>query len=139
MTKFISVIDERVRCAAIIEGGTANRWPDNIAPWQPLGPSDMEQNLFPSAIYGVDNVDLHVAIAPRPLLAAIEHYAPAFDKAAQAIQAFATDNSTCRKNSLLSPRTIRMPGLPKLRLATADWFCRWFYDRKGPASEPIRD
>src|SRR5665213_3759893 len=27
MTKFISVVDERVQCAAIIEGGTANRWP----------------------------------------------------------------------------------------------------------------
>ncbi|MES2222712.1 MAG: alpha/beta hydrolase family protein [Acidobacteriota bacterium] len=26
---------------------------------------------------------------------------------------------------------------PKLRLATADWFSRWFYNRKGPSSEPV--
>ena len=87
LTKFISVVDERVQCAAIIEGGTVNRWPIKVPPWQPdWSQSDVEQNLFPSALYGIDNVDLHIAIAPRPCLAGIEHYGPAFDQAAQAIQ-----------------------------------------------------
>ena len=47
MTKFISVVDERVRCAAIIEGGAGDRWPMKVVPWEPIGPSDVEQNLFP--------------------------------------------------------------------------------------------
>ena len=67
-TKFISALDERVQCAAILEGGTVNNWPIKLSPWQPYGPSDVEQNLFPAALYGVDHVDLHIAIAPRPLL-----------------------------------------------------------------------
>jgi len=135
MTKFISVIDERVQCAAIIEGGTANRWPEKIAPWQPLGPSDIEQNLFPAAIYGVDNVDLHVAIAPRPLLAAVEHYDSAFDRAAQAIHLRYQQLDVPEKFVTVAaddPHAWTM----KLRLATTDWFCRWFYDRKGSVSEP---
>ena len=68
LTKFISVVDERVQCAAIIEGGMVNRWPLKIAPWEPVDLGDVEQNLFPAAIYGIDDVDLHTAIAPRPLL-----------------------------------------------------------------------
>ena len=32
----------------------------------------VEQNLFPAAVYGADLCDLHVAIAPRPLMAMIE-------------------------------------------------------------------
>ena len=60
----------------IHEGGTRNRWPMRLSPFSPLGPSDVEQNLFPAAIRGIDNADVHVAIAPRPLMATIEHYAP---------------------------------------------------------------
>jgi cephalosporin-C deacetylase-like acetyl esterase len=134
MTTFISVVDERVQCAAIIEGGMGNRWPLNIAPWQPVGLGDVEQNLFPSAIYGIDEVDLHTAIAPRPVLTGIEHYSPAFNQAAQVVQN--------RYRQLGAPEKFATVAsgdphawTPKLRLATADWFCRWFYDRKGPQSE----
>ena len=86
LTQFISALDERIQCAAVIEGGTANRWPIELEPGSRLGPADIEQNLFPAAIYGVDNVDVHVAIAPRPLLAASEHRSPQFDGARQAIE-----------------------------------------------------
>lgn len=134
-TKFISAIDERVQCAAVLEGGTTNRWPVKLAPWQPFGPSDVEQNLFPAAIYGIDNVDLHIAIAPRPLLVGIERYGPAFDQAAQSIQARYQQLGVPEKFSTVAADDPH-GWTPKLRLATTDWFCRWLYDRKGPASEP---
>jgi pimeloyl-ACP methyl ester carboxylesterase len=134
MTKFISVADERIQCVAIIEGGTANRWPLKIEPWQPIGPSDVEQNLFPAALYGIDNVDLQTAIAPRPLLAGIEHYQPAFDQATQAIQARYRQLGVQDKFATVASDDPHA-WTPKLRLATTDWFCRWFYDRKGPQSE----
>lgn len=127
MTKFISVVDPRVGCAAILEGGTAN------ASTRSIGFGDIEQDLFPAAIYGINNVDLHVAVAPRPLLACIEHYSEGFDRAADAIRArykqlgaedhFATVAAD-------DPHSWS----PKLRRATTDWFCRWFYGRSGPSA-----
>ena len=136
LTKFISVADERVQCAAIIEGGTANRWPIKLAPWEPLGPADIEQNLFPAALYGIDNVDLHAAFAPRPLLAAIEHYSPAFNQAAQAIQHCYQQLGVPEKFTTVAsddPHAWTM----KLRLATVNWFSRWLYGREGPARETL--
>ena len=135
MTKFISAVDERVQCVAVIEGGTANRWPLKIVPWQPLGPGDVEQNLFPAALYGIDNVDLQTAIAPRPLLAAVEHYEPPFDEAVQKIQARYRQLGAQKKFATVASDDPHA-WTPKLRLATTDWFCRWFYDRKGPLNEP---
>jgi dienelactone hydrolase len=135
LTQFISALDDRIRCAAVIEGGTANRWPVQLVPGSRLGPADIEQNLFPAAIYGIDNVDVHVAIAPRTLLAAIENITPHFDRASQAIQQ--------RYRQLDAPERFTTVAADdphawtvKLRLATTDWFCRWFYNRPGPASEP---
>jgi cephalosporin-C deacetylase-like acetyl esterase len=135
LTLFISALDERVRCAVVVEGGTSHRWPVNFSPGDRVGPSDVEQNLFPSALYGIDLCDLHVAIAPRPLLALIEDYGPGFNLAAQHIreryellgvpEKFATGEAT-------DPHAWTV----KLRLATTDWFCRWFYGRPGPVSEP---
>jgi cephalosporin-C deacetylase-like acetyl esterase len=135
LTKFIGVVDERVQCAAIIEGGTANRWPLNIAPWEPIGPADAEQNLFPAALYGIDNVDLHTAIAPRPLLVAIEHYSRGFDRAAEAIQTRYRQLGVPEKFLTVAADDPHAWTV-KLRLATTDWFCRWFYHRNGPLSEP---
>ena len=135
MTKIISVVDERVRCAAIIEGGMVNRWPMKVERWQPIGPSDVEQNLFPAAIYGIDDIDLHVAIAPRPVLTAIEQYSPAFDQAARAVQDRYRQLGAAEKFATV-PSDDPHAWTPKLRLATADWFSRWFYDRKGPQVEP---
>ena len=138
LTLFISALDERVRCAVVNEGGTGHRWPLHIQPGMPVGPSDVEQNLFPAAIHGIDLCDLHVAIAPRPLLALIEDFAPEFNTAADHIRAryqqfgapekFATAEAT-------DPHAYTL----KLRQATTNWFCRWFYGRKGPDSEPEFD
>ena len=135
LTKFISALDERVQCAANIEGGTANSYPVTILPWEPLGPGDVEQNLFPAAVYGIDQVDLHAAIAPRPLLVGIEHYSAAFDQAADAIQACYRKLGVPEKFTTVAaddPHAWTM----KLRLATTNWFSRWLYGREGPSREP---
>lgn len=135
LTMFISALDERVQCAVINEGGTGNRWPLAIRPRHRIEPSDVEQNLFPAALYGIDQCDLHVAIAPRPLLATIENYSPDFERAAVHIRRryeqlgtpdrFATEEAN-------APHAFTS----KLRLATTNWFCRWFYRRPGPSTEP---
>ena len=135
LTLFISALDERVQCAAMHEGGTRHRWPLQIRPETPIGTGDVEQHFFPAAIYGIDLCDVHVAIAPRPLLSTIENYSPEFNEAAQHIKdryrlldapdRFATVEAT-------DPHALTV----KLRLATVDWFGRWFYNRRGPEREP---
>ena len=135
MTMFISVADERVQCAAVNEGGTGHRWPVRAGAGGRLGPSDVEQNIFPAAVYGADLCDLLSSIAPRPLLTTIENYSPGFNLAAEHIkkryeqlgvpEKYATEEAT-------DPHS----WTPKLRLATTDWFCRWFYGRRGPTVEP---
>ena len=133
ITKFLTVVDERIQCAAILEGSTANSWPDRS-----IGLGDVEQNLFPAALYGVDNMDLHVAIAPRPLLVGIEHEGTGFSKAAAAIKdrysqfGVAEKFSTCVSGD---PHA----WTPKLRLATTDWFCQWLYNHPGPLVEDAQD
>ena len=135
LTLFISALDERVKCAVVNEGGTGHRWPMELRPESRIGPSDAEQNYFPGAKHGVDLCDLHVAIAPRPLLALIENYSSRFNRAAEHIRTryqqlgvpekFATEEAT-------DPHAWTV----KLRLAATDWMCRWFYGRSGPAEEP---
>jgi cephalosporin-C deacetylase-like acetyl esterase len=135
LTQFISALDERIRCAVINEGGTGHRWPVHFGAGSRLGTGDTEQHIFGSGLYGIDLCDLHVAIAPRPLLVTIENYSPRFDRAAEHIRAryelmgvpekFATEQAT-------DPHGMTV----KLRLATTNWFCRWFYNREGPAAEP---
>ncbi|HEX4810403.1 MAG TPA: alpha/beta hydrolase family protein [Bryobacteraceae bacterium] len=135
LTLFISALDERVKCAVVNEGGTANRWPIAIRSERQVGPADVEQNYFPGAKYGVDMPDLHIAIAPRPLLALIEQYHPAFNHAAGQIHSryaqlgvadrFATGEAN-------DPHA----WTPKLRLATTQWLCRWLRDTPGPNREP---
>lgn len=134
MTDIVSVVDERIRCAVSIEGGMANRWPVHFAKWQPIGPSDVEQNLFPAATYGVDDVDLHVGIAPRPVLTAKENYNPSFDEAANAVQERYRQLGALDKFATVSADDPHSWS-PKIRVAAADWFCRWFYGRKGPETE----
>jgi cephalosporin-C deacetylase-like acetyl esterase len=124
-----------VKCALVNEGGASHRWPVNIRPESRVGPSDVEQNLFPAARYGIDQCDLHVAIAPRPLLALIEEYSPRFNITADHIRSryqqlgvpeqFATGEAT-------DPHAWTV----KLRLAATDWFWRSFYNRSGPTQEP---
>jgi cephalosporin-C deacetylase-like acetyl esterase len=134
LTKFIAVMDERVACAAINEGGTRNKWPMRIPLYKPMGTGDTEQHLFPSGIYGIDNVDLHAAIAPRPLLVTIEHYSSEFGSAAAAIRA-RYEQLGAGDKFLTVPADDPHAWTVKLRIANTDWFSRWFYDRPGPPAE----
>ncbi len=134
LTLFISALDERVQCAAVHEGGTLHRWPLEIRPETPIGTGDVEQHFFPAAIYGIDLCDVHVTIAPRPLLATVENYSQELHETARPYQEryrllgvperFATEEAT-------DPHAMTV----KLRLATTDWFSRWFYNRRSPARE----
>jgi cephalosporin-C deacetylase-like acetyl esterase len=135
LTLFISVLDERVKCAVVNEGGTVHRWPVQIPMWARIPSPDVEQNLFPAALYGADMCDLHAAIAPRPLLVLVENYGPRFNSAIEhirgryqqlgAAEKFASEEAT-------DPHAWTV----KLRLATTRWFSRWFYGRPGPEREP---
>lgn len=135
LTRFIAAVDERVQCAVINEGGTANRWPLQIGPEARLGPSDVEQNLFPSAKLGVDHVDMQVAIAPRPLLVQIEDFYPRFDEAVKQIRERYTQLGAADKFEAIEA-TDPHAWTPRLRLATTRWFSRWFYGKPGPEVEP---
>lgn len=130
LTKFISLVDQRVQCAAILEGGTANQWPT-----QGVGLADVEQNLFPAATYGVDNADLHAAIAPRPLLAGIEHFTPAFESAAQSIRERYRQLGAGDKFATVAADDPHS-WTPKLRIATTDFFRRWLMGVQEHSLEP---
>jgi len=134
-TLFISALDERVRCAVVVEGGTEADWPIALRPETHIEIGDTEQEQFPSATYGVDRPDLHIAIAPRPLLVLIEKYHPEFNSAADQIRNRYQQLGVPEKFSTGEaddPHAWTM----KLRQLTTDWFCRWFYNRPGPAREP---
>lgn len=135
LTKFIAAMDTRIQCAVINEGGTANQWPIHLPIFEPLGTGDAEQHLFPRAIYGIDNVDLHSAIAPRPLLVTIEHYSPRFNEAVDAIRARYQALGAAEKFDSV-PADDPHAWTFKLRNANSDWFSRWFYNRSGLGSEP---
>jgi cephalosporin-C deacetylase-like acetyl esterase len=134
LTLFISAVDERVQCAVVNEGGTNHRWPSHIPMWSHINVPDIEQNLLPAALYGVDMCDLHQAIAPRPLLALIENYSPHFNETAGHIRHryqqlgvadhFSTGEAT-------DPHAWTY----KLRLASTDFMSRWLLNRPGPTTE----
>jgi cephalosporin-C deacetylase-like acetyl esterase len=134
LTLFITLLDDRVKCAVMNESSTNHAWPVHVARWARIPAPDAEQNIFPAATYGMDRCDMNAAIAPRPLLTTIEEYTPKFTGPADHIRArykllgveekFATQEAT-------DPHAWTM----KLRQATTDWFSRWFYGRKGPAQE----
>jgi cephalosporin-C deacetylase-like acetyl esterase len=135
LTLFISAIDERVKCAVVNEGGTSHRWPTEVELWSRLGPSDVEQNLFPAALWGADLCGLHQAIAPRPLLALIENYSPRFNAAADHIRERYRQLGVAEKFATAEATDPHAWTL-KLRLAATDWLSRWFYGRPGPRREP---
>ena len=97
--------------------------------------ADVEQNMFPAALQGVDLCDLHAAIAPRPLLAMIENIRRASTRR-PSISASATSNSARPTNSRPYEASDPHAWTVKLRLAATDWLSRWFYGRPGPDREP---
>jgi cephalosporin-C deacetylase-like acetyl esterase len=134
LTLFISALDERVKCAVVNEGGTVHRWPLEIRPETRIGPSDVEQNFFPGAKYGVDMPDLHVAIAPRPLLALIEQYNPRFNRAAEQIRKRYVQLGVADRFETEEANDPHA-WTPKLRLATTRWLSRWLGSSPAPQRE----
>jgi cephalosporin-C deacetylase-like acetyl esterase len=132
---FISALDERVKCSVVNEGGTSSRWPLTIRPESRIGPSDVEQNFFPGAKYGVDLPDLHIAIAPRPLMAMIEEYHPAFNRAAEQIRQRYAQLGVAERFETEEANDPHA-WTPKLRLATTRWLSRWLLQSPGPDREP---
>ena len=130
LAMFLGCADERIRCVVINEGGTYHRWPVVRKPDGSLPISDAEQNLFPAAVDGIDICDMHVAIAPRPLLVTIEEYAPAFDETATHIRARYELLGAAERFGTEEARA-RHAWTPKLREATAKWFSRWFDGHSG--------
>jgi cephalosporin-C deacetylase-like acetyl esterase len=135
LTMFLACADERIRCAVINEGGTMHRWPFDLGPSARLSPPDAEQNLFPAAIHGIDACDLHVAIAPRPLLATIEYYAPAFNETAAHIRARYTLLGAAAQFSTDEARAGHA-WTARLRIDTVDWLSHWLRNQPGPQIEP---
>ncbi len=135
LTMFIAAMDERVACAVVNEGGTQNRWPLDLPPNSAVGPSDVEQNIFPAAIYGVDHVDLHAAVAPRPLLSTIEHYSERYNSSVEKIRERYRQLGVPEKFAALASDDPHA-WTYKLRLANTDWFSRWLLGRPGPTTEP---
>lgn len=135
LTRFITPIEPRIKVAVINEGGTSNRWPFELRPESRIGPSDVEQNLFPSAKLGVDHVDMQVAIAPRPLLCLIENFSPSFDRAADRIRERYHQLGVADRFAV-EEATDPHAWTPKLRLATSRWFSKWFYQQPGLEAEP---
>jgi cephalosporin-C deacetylase-like acetyl esterase len=127
LTMFISALDERVKAAVINEGGTGHRWPMELRPEARIGPSDVEQNLFPAAMLGVDLCDIHTAIAPRPLLALIEDYNPRFNLAAEHLKNRYTQLGVAEKFATAEASDPHA-WTPKLRIATTNFFRKWFLD-----------
>ena len=57
LTKFISAIDERVKCVVVNQGGARNGWPSRYSPWSRLGPF--------AGTTGVRQMALHPALQCR--------------------------------------------------------------------------
>src|SRR6185503_13794959 len=84
---------------------------------------------------GADLCDLHVAIAPRPLLALIEDFNPRFDRASEHIRTRYQQLGVPEKFAV-GQASDPHAWTPKLRIATTDWLSRWLYGRPGPTREP---
>ena len=134
-TMFLTALDSRIACAVSNEGGADNRWPIEVVPYFPLGIGDIDQQFFPAAIYGVDQADLFMAIAPRPMLITTGYFEPRFNETADTIRARYRQMGVPERFSTLASEDPHFWTV-KLRLATTDWFCRWFYNRPGPKEEP---
>lgn len=135
VTMFLAQIDQRIRCVVINEGGTFHRWPMHLQPGAKVPIADAEQNLFPAAIQGIDSCDLHSAIAPKPLLALIENYSPAFlETAAHIRQRYELlgAGANFETGEAQAPHAWTQ----KLRLATADFLSRHLLRKPGPTDEP---
>ncbi len=129
----LMVFDARVKCAAAIEPAIYHFWPIHIAAGDTLLHGDAEHNVFPAALNGIDVCDLFQSFAPRPLLIGIETYSNReFQLAREHVQAHYALFGAGDRFLTVEAGEVHYWTM-KLRLATTDWFCRWFYQRPGPA------
>jgi len=137
MTMLIAALDQRVKCAAVIESGQReHRWPVNLLASVPVHNPDAEHHLLPAALHGIDYCDVLQAIAPRPLLMAKEYFSDAkFTLAAKHVRGRYQILGVPDRFATAEAGDVHAWTM-KLRLAAADWFCRWFYNRRGPLQEP---
>ena len=134
-TVFLTALDSRIACGASNQGGCENRWPIELGPYSPLDLGDIDQQIFPAAIYGIDQADFLMGIAPRPMLMTTSYFDTPFNKLAETVRE--------RYRLLGAPEKFAIAASEdphfwtvKLRLASVDWLCRWFYGRPGPKEEP---
>ena len=134
-TMFLTAMDNRIGCGASNQGGADNRWPIELSPYWPLDLGDIDQQIFPAAIYGIDQADFFMSIAPRPMLITTSYFEPRFNRTTETIRERYRLLGAAEKFSTLASEDPHFWTV-KLRLATTDWFCRWFYNRPGPKEEP---
>ena len=85
-TMFLTALDSRIGCGASNQGGAENRWPIDLGPYTPLELGDIDQQLFPAAIYGIDQADFFMSIAPRPMLITTGYFEPRFNRTVETIR-----------------------------------------------------
>jgi len=150
-TLFITLLDDRVKCAACNEPGPQHWWPLDVQPGAPLHVTDSEQYLFPAAARGIDRCDVYQAIAPRPMQLATEYFTSKYFSERRSstrnqlsplarahIEACYKRLGVAEKFRAIEARDEHFL-THKLRLATLDWFSRWFYGKPGPTVEPVRE
>ena len=146
-TFVIAALDDRVQCAVCNQPGRIfHYWPLDPRPGSFFMVHDADWHFLPGAAHGVDWCDLLQAIAPRPLLLTAEHFSdaqfmaeygsnPGFQPARAHLQACYGRLGVPDRFGVAEAGD-RHYMSHRLRLATADWFSRWFHGRPGPTSEP---
>jgi len=146
VTLCVALLDGRVKCAVCNEPGTLYHfWPLDTQPNADFRVLDAEYHILPAAWNGVDYCDIYQAIAPRPLMLTIEDFR-------QDVVAGDSRFLTARRHIEACYARLGVPGrfttvesgdrhflTHKLRLATLDWFSRWFCGKPGPLAEPERE
>ena len=128
----LSVLDERVRCAALHAGRVGHRWPVDHLALTLI--DDQEQYTFPAALHGIDICDTLAAIAPRPLLMLSED--------PQADLTSSVNHLRMRYRQIASEERFALQAAnvaedwpKKLRMETVAWFCRWLRNGAAPVAE----
>jgi pimeloyl-ACP methyl ester carboxylesterase len=129
---FLCALDRRVKAAALHIHGSARRWPLDPLSWNLI--DDPEQQLFPAAKLGVDQLDILAAIAPAPLLALFEDQTNDFEPAAIYLRNCYNFLHTPQRFAIERAKPSR-PWPRDLRLASVRWLKKWLSAGEGPAAE----
>jgi len=140
-TLFVTALDQRVKCAVCNEPGEGieHWWPLHYDTGESPRISDAEHHLLPAALNGIDYCDVFQSIAPRPLLMTKEWASDRKFQLATAHVRAAYERLGAADRFATEEATDAHAWTSKLRLATANWFCRWFSGRPGPTHELARE